>query len=172
MMHEAWSSIEEVSYCLPRLSVNFQGHTQGNINDFQPNWAFPGGNSSLNSFMATKWGTNLDVPNQRCPIAFQGHIANFKVARDNKSPILTRIGRFQTVTPVWIQQGLWNDAQSLTQHRRGALLFCEVIHHFSNYTGQNIDDLGWVRLVGWSQFSVLPFYAKYVIHACNINVEC
>ena len=40
-----------------------------------------------------------------------------------KSSILTQIGRFRTVTPVWIHQWLWNDAQSLKQHRRGALLF-------------------------------------------------
>ena len=31
-----------------------------------------------------------------------------------KSPILTRIGHFWTVTPVWIHWWLWNDAQSLT----------------------------------------------------------
>ena len=36
---------------------------------------------------------------------------------------LTQIGRFQTETPVWIHQWLRNDAQSLKQHRRGALLF-------------------------------------------------
>ena len=35
------------------------------------------------------------------------------------------------LTPVWIYQWLWNDAQSLKQHRRGALLFFKVIHQFS-----------------------------------------
>ena len=35
-----------------------------------------------------------------------------KVTRDKKSPILTQIGRFRTVTPVWIHQWLRNDAQS------------------------------------------------------------
>ena len=34
--------------------------------------------------------------------------------RTKKSPILTRIECFRTVTPVWIHQWIWNDAQSLT----------------------------------------------------------
>ena len=38
-------------------------------------------------------------------------------------PILTWIEHFQTVTPVWIHQWLWNAAQSLMYYRRGALLF-------------------------------------------------
>ena len=33
---------------------------------------------------------------------FLGHPSNFKVTRGKKSLILTRIGRFWTVTPVWI----------------------------------------------------------------------
>ena len=43
----------------------------------------------------------------------QGHLPNFKVRRLKKSSNLTQIGRFQTLTPVWIHQWLWNDAQSL-----------------------------------------------------------
>ena len=34
-------------------------------------------------------------------------------SRDKKLPILTQIGGFRTVTPVWIYQWLRNDAQSL-----------------------------------------------------------
>ena len=41
MMHQAWSSIEEVPYCFWRSSIKFQGHTVQNITDFDPNWAFP-----------------------------------------------------------------------------------------------------------------------------------
>ena len=40
-------------------------------------------------------------------------LSNFKVPRDKKWPISTRIGRFRTVTQVWIDQWLWNDEQSL-----------------------------------------------------------
>ena len=52
-----------------------------------------------------------------------------------KSLILTQIGHFQTVTPVWIHQWLWNDAQSLNQHRRVALLFFKVFRQFSRSCG-------------------------------------
>ena len=38
------------------------------IYDFDPNWAFPDCNSSLESPMATKWGTKLEVALKRCPI--------------------------------------------------------------------------------------------------------
>ena len=54
-------SLGEVSYCFSRSSVNFQGHTAKKIVDFDPNWAFPDCNSSLNSPMATKWCTKLEV---------------------------------------------------------------------------------------------------------------
>ena len=36
-----------------------------------------------------------------------------KVTQDKKSPILTQIERFRTVTPLWIHRWLWNDALSL-----------------------------------------------------------
>ena len=64
----------------------------------------------------------------RSYIEFQGHTAK-------KSSILTQIGRFRTVTAVWIHQGLWNDTQSLKQHRRGALLFFKVIRQISRTLG-------------------------------------
>ena len=56
---------------------------------------------------------------------------NFKVTWLKNSSILTQIERFRTVIPVWIHQWLWNDAQSLRQHRRGALLFFKVIRQLS-----------------------------------------
>ena len=56
----------------------------------------------------------------RSSVKFQGHTAQ-------KSSVLTQSGCFRTLTPVWIQWWLWNDAQSLKQHRRGALLFFKVI---------------------------------------------
>ena len=70
MMHKAWSSIEEVPYCFSRSSVKFQGHTALKIVEFDPDWAFPDCNSSLNSPMATKWCTKLEVALKRCPIVF------------------------------------------------------------------------------------------------------
>ena len=97
MMHKAWSSIEDVPHCFSRSSVKFQGHTALKIFEFDPNWAFPDCNSSLNSQMAMKCCTKLETAKERCPIVFQGHPSNFKVTRDKTSPILTQIGRFRTI---------------------------------------------------------------------------
>ena len=97
MMHRAWSSIVEVPYCFPRSSVKFWGHMALKIVEFDPNWAFPDCNSSLNSPMAMKCCTKLDTAKERCPIVFQGHPSNFKVTRYKTSPILTHIGRFRTI---------------------------------------------------------------------------
>ena len=98
MTHKAWSSVEEVPYCFSRSCVKFQCHTAKKIIDVDPNSVFPDFNSSLNSTMALKWCTKLDVVKKRCPIVFQGHLSNFKVARDKKAAILTRIECFRTVT--------------------------------------------------------------------------
>ena len=103
MMHR------EVTYCFSRSSVKLQGHTALKSVEFDPDWAFP---DCLNSQMATKWYTKLEVAYKRCPIVFESHPSNFKVTWLKKS-ILTEIRRFRTVTPVWINQWLWNDAQSL-----------------------------------------------------------
>ena len=97
MMHRAWSSIVGVPYCFSRSYVKFQGHTALKIVEFDPNWAFPDSNSSLNSPMAMKCCTKLETAKERCPIVFQGHPSNFKVTRDKTSPILTPIGRFRTI---------------------------------------------------------------------------
>ena len=97
MMHKAWSSIEEMPYCFLRSSVKFQGHSALKIVEFDPNWAFPDCNSSLNSPMAMKCYTKLETAKEICPIVFQGHPSNFKVTQDKTSPILTQIGRFRTL---------------------------------------------------------------------------
>ena len=97
MMHRAWSSIVEVPYCFSRSYIKLQGHTALKIVEFDPNWAFPDCNSSLNSPMAMKCCTKLETAKERCPIVFQGHSSNFKVTRYKTSPILTQIGRFRTI---------------------------------------------------------------------------
>ena len=109
---KAWSGIEEVPYCFSRSSVTFQGHTALKSVEFDPDRAFPDYNSSLNSPMAIKWYTKLEIAQKRCPIVFESHPSNFKVTRLKKSSILTQIRRFRTVTPVWIHQWRRNDAKS------------------------------------------------------------
>ena len=125
--------LKRCSVCFPRSSIKFQGHTGQKIVDFDSNWAFPDWNSSLNSLMALKWCTKLDMVLKRCSVCFprssikfQGHVRETK-----KSLILTWIERFRTVTPVWIDRWLWNDAQSLKWYKRGTLLFFKVIHQIS-----------------------------------------
>ena len=80
-----------------RSSVKSQGHTALKLVEFDPKWAFPDCNSSLNSPMAMKCCTKLETAKERCPIVFQGHPSNFKVTQYKASPILTQIGRFRTI---------------------------------------------------------------------------
>ena len=67
-------------------------------------------------------------------IKFQGHTLK-------KSSILTQMGRFRTVTPVWIRQWLRNDGQSLNKHRRGALLFSRSSVKFQGHSAKTIVDI-------------------------------
>ena len=81
MTHKACSRIEEVSFCFSRSSVKFQGHTALKIAGFDPDLAFPVCNSSLNTEMAMKLGTKLEIALKKCPFVFQGHASSFKVTR-------------------------------------------------------------------------------------------
>ena len=55
---------------ISRSSVKFQGHRALKIVEFDPDWTFPDCNSSLNSPMATKLCTKLEVALKWCPIVF------------------------------------------------------------------------------------------------------
>ena len=145
MIHKAWSSIEEVPYWFWRSFVKFQGHMALKIVEFDPDWAFPDSSSSLNTPMATKWCTKIEVALKRCPFVFQGHPSNFKVARLKKLSNLTQIGRFRTVTPFRVHIWWWNDAYSLMMVRRGALLFLKVIRQISRSHGSKNRRI-WPRL--------------------------
>ena len=69
-MHIAWWCLEEVPYCFSRSSVKFQGHAALKSIEFDPDCPLPDSNSSLNSPMATKWCTKLEIALKRCPIVF------------------------------------------------------------------------------------------------------
>ena len=97
MMHIAWGNIVEVPFCFSRSYIKFQGHTALKIVEFDPKWAFPDCNSSLNSPMALRSCTKLESAKEKCPIVFQGHPSNFEVTRYKTSPILTQIGCFRTI---------------------------------------------------------------------------
>ena len=115
---------------MSRSDVKVQGHRGQH-----PTLPLPDRNSSLNSRIMVKWCTILDVALKMCPIVFQGHLSNFKVTRLKKSAILTQIGCFRNLSPVWIHWWLWNDAQSLKQERGGSLLFFKVIRQISRSHG-------------------------------------
>ena len=125
--------------------------------DFDPNWAFPDYNSSLNSPMSLKWCTQLDVVQKRCPIVFQSHPSNFEVTQDKKLTTLTRIERFRTVTSVRIHQWIemmhkaWCNIEELPYRFLRSSINCQ------GHTGWKIDDLDqiWAILLGRSQLSNL-----------------
>ena len=135
MLHKAWSSIEEVTYCFSRSFVKSRGHTEQKSPIF----------TQIERFRTVTpvwihwwlWNDAQSLKQHR-----RGALLFFKVTRQisrshgtKKSLILTGIERFQTVTSVWIHRWLWNDAQSLKQHWRGALLFFKVIRQISRSHG-------------------------------------
>ena len=108
MMHKAWCCLGEKPYSFPRSCVKFQGHTGQKIADFDPNWAFPDCNSSLNWLMAIKWYTKLEVQQRWCPNVFQGHLSNFRVTQDKKSTDFYPNGPFPDCNSVWDHGWLWS----------------------------------------------------------------
>ena len=131
MMHKAWSSLGEVSYCFSRTSVKFKGHTGQKIANSDPNGAFPDCKFSL--IYRWLWNDAQSLRRYRRSALLFSKIVH-QISRSQgtkKSQNLTLIGRFRTVTPVWIHRWLWNEAQSLTWYRREVLLFFTVIHQIS-----------------------------------------
>ena len=154
-MHKAWSSIEEVPYCFSRSSVKFQGHTALKIVEFYPNWPFPDWNSSLNSPMATKWCTKLEVAQKRCAIVFQGHTSNFKVTRLKNRRFWPKLGvsglelQFEFPDGFEMMHKAWCSIEEVPYY------FSAPSIEFQGRTGWKIDNLNpiWVRLLGRSQLS-------------------
>ena len=70
MMHKAWSSIEEVPYC-------FQGRTTLEIDEFDPDWAFPDCNTNMYEMLHKAWSSIEEVPYcfSRSSVKFQGRTA-------------------------------------------------------------------------------------------------
>ena len=63
--------------------------------------------------------------------------------RLKKSLILTQIGRFRTVTPVWIHWWLWNDAQCLKQ--RCPIVFQGHPSNFKVTRDKKLPILTWIE---------------------------
>ena len=95
MMHTAWRSIEEMSYCFPMSSIKFQSHTGQKSANCDPNWAFLDCNSSLNitdgfDMMHRVWRSIEEVSYcfSRPSIKFQGN-TGWKI--DELNPIWVRL---------------------------------------------------------------------------------
>ena len=86
-MHKPWSSMEDVPYCFSRSSVKFQDHAGPKMPHFDPKWAFPDCNSSLNSPMALKRCSKLYFL-LRSSIKFEGHTG---WENDDLNPIWVRL---------------------------------------------------------------------------------
>ena len=149
MMHKAWSNIEEVPYCFSMSSDKFRGHTGQKITNFDPNWSCPDCSYSLNSPMALRWCSKLNVAKKMCPIVFQGYPSNFKVTRDKKTPILTGIWCFRTETLVWDHRWIWNDVQTCWSIEEEPNYLSRSSINCQGHTHWKIDDLNpnWVRLL-------------------------
>ena len=98
MMHKAWSSIEEVSYCFSRSSIKFQGN-MGQKSRFWPKLGVSGLQLQL------EFTDGYEIMHKAWSNIEGGALLFFKVPRQilrshgtKKSPILTRIERFWTAT--------------------------------------------------------------------------
>ena len=80
--------------------------------------------------IVSSWNFQEWLPMKDIHAKCQGQRSKVKVTE-----VKTQLSRFRTVTAGWIPGWLWNDAQSLKWHRRGALLFFEIICQISRSHG-------------------------------------
>ena len=71
--------IANLSYNNSRSPTPRTGRKRRIINDLAPIWVFPDGNSNLNSWIVIKCHTWFLSAWKRFPVAFRGHLSNFKV---------------------------------------------------------------------------------------------
>ena len=153
MMHKAWSSIEEVSYCFQlRPSSSMNGSVRLSVCpsvclsrlSVRPSIRLsirPSIRLSVRPSVTPFWLCSHHsiimklsgvITNGRSDVHGKGRGQRSKV---KVTEVTTQLDRFQTVTPVWIDIWWWNDAYSLIMLRRGALLFLKVICQISRSHG-------------------------------------
>ena len=172
MMHKAWSNIGEAPYCFSRSFVKFEGHKGQKIADFDPSWAFE--TVTPVSIHPCLWNDAHSLMWYR-PAA----LLFFKVIhqilrshRTKKSPILTWIERFWTVTEAREFKFDFNDGFEMMHKcwHRSAVLFFEVIHQISHSHGlksQRFESN--LRLLGRSQLSNPSDLPSLVAASNSIN---
>ena len=156
MMHKAWSSTEDVPYCFSRWYICQIARSLGSKN--RRFWPKLGVSRLYLQFEITDGYEMMHKARssiKEVPYCFSRSYVKLQCHTAKKSSNLTQIGRFLSVTPVWIHWWIWNDTQSLMLYGRRALLFFGVIHQISRSHGRKIDDLNpiWVRLLGRSLLS-------------------
>ena len=133
MMHRAWSSIEGVPYWFSRSYIKFQGHTALKIVEFDPDWAFPDCNSSLNSPMAMKWYTKLEYIYNMTHSFNGGCMAYVAISSGYCSPLfllsskLIGTGRFCIIC---VRE--YNDSVSLSPSVRLSRILCPLCSAYSS----------------------------------------
>ena len=127
MLHKAWNSKEEMPYCFPRSSVNFQGHTVKNITDFDPNWAFPD-YRPVAAFKSLRFAL-------LCVYEFRFINNWFEICNNNQSYTLIDITYFKPIineSEVWLHHSLYladnwgNYATKLVSKSSGKMTFCQL----------------------------------------------
>ena len=111
---------------------------------------------------------------RRGALCLQDHQSNFNVTGLTKSSILIRIGRFRTVTPVWIPWWQWNYTQSLTWYSIDTLLFFKaaaityvLIYYFMSFHVKSYS--GVYNLASMWTYTKVP-YNKDLLLACNLFI--
>ena len=122
-------------------SVKFQGHTAKNrrsrpklgVSGLYLQFEFTDGYE----IMHKDWSSIEEMPYCFCRLSFkfQGHMTKKNIDFD-----WPEIGIFRTVTPVRIHRWLWNAAEILKWHRRGALFIFKVFREISRWQWKNIAD--------------------------------
>ena len=90
MIHKAWCCLGEVPYYFSSF-VKFQGHTAKKNRRFWPKLGVPGLQLQFEFTNGYEMMHKVSSGIEEVPYYFQGHLSNFKVTRDKKSPILTQI---------------------------------------------------------------------------------
>ena len=101
-MHNAWNWSGEMPYCFKRSFVKLPcSMRQNKMSDFDPHWVLLDRNSSLNSPMATKRCTTLEVAQKGALFFFSKSCVNFQGHTGREiEDFFTQIGCFRTVTQV------------------------------------------------------------------------
>ena len=140
MMHRAWSRIEEEPYCFSRSYIKLQGHTALKIVNFDPNWALPDCNSSLESPMAAKWCTKLEVALKR-PLLFFKVIRQISRLHSSKnSQIWPKLGISGLLLQLEFTDGHEMLHKAWNSKREMPYCFPRSFIKFQGHTGQNITD--------------------------------